>query len=77
MSVKTGTGNLSDIMAVPAAWLTAEEAAQVIGCSAQSLRTQARQDPSKLGFPVNVIGTVVRIPRDGFLFWMSYGHPKV
>ena len=47
--------------------LTAEEAAQIIGCTAQIIRIKAR-DPEKrktLGFPVMAIGNRVKIPAAG------------
>lgn len=76
MGIKTGRGDLSLIDQIPEAWLTPEEAARIIGCNPASLRQQARQDPAALGFPVCVIGTTTRIPKDGFLFWMKYGYPR-
>ena len=48
-------------------FLLAEDVAAVLGRSAQLIRSQAQTDPSKLGFPVIVIGTRVQIPREGFL----------
>lgn len=47
--------------------LTAEEAAEVIGCTAQLIRIKAR-DPEKrktLGFPIMCIGNRVKIPAAG------------
>lgn len=41
----------------------------VLGCSQYSINVTARQAPEKLGFPVAVIGTRVKIPRTGFLNW--------
>ena len=41
--------------------------APIIGVSAYSITLQARDDPSKLGFPVTVIGTRTMIPRYAFL----------
>lgn len=44
--------------------------APVLRCSAYSINLQAQTDPAKLGFPVSVIGTRVKIPRQGFInFW--------
>lgn len=48
-------------------FLTPAEAAKILGCDPQALRIQARTDPSKLGFPVCVIGKRTRIPRKQFL----------
>lgn len=54
--------------------LTPEDVREIIGCGPYSINIQAKNDPSKLGFPVCLIGTRVRIPRLGFLHWMEYGN---
>ena len=54
-------------------FLLTEDVAEVLGCKAYSINAQAQQDPAKLGFPVCVTGSRVRIPRLGFLHWMQYG----
>lgn len=43
----------------------------VLGCAPYSINIQAREDPRKLGFPVSVIGTRVKIPRVAFLKWVE------
>lgn len=53
--------------------ITPEIAANIIGCSAQSIRSQAQVDAGALGFPVIVMGTRVHIPRRGFIYFMRYG----
>lgn len=58
-------------------FLTPEDVAEVIGCKAHAINLQARSDPSALGFPVCMMGTRVRIPRQGFLHWMSFGNAPV
>lgn len=77
MSVRTGTGGLEDIIDIEKAWFTADEVAKLLHTTADTLRKAARQNPAALGFPVCVLGSSIRIPRDGFLFWMQYGSPKV
>ena len=47
-------------------YMLAAEAAKVLHCDPQALRAQAHKDPSKLGFPVCVMGSRVRIPRAAF-----------
>jgi hypothetical protein len=54
--------------------LTPRDVAEVIGCDPYAINVQARADAGKLGFPVCVTGTRVRIPRMGFLHWMEYGN---
>lgn len=58
-----------------AEFLTPKEAAEVIGCDPYAINVQAREDARKLGFPVCVMGTRVRIPRRAFLRWLEYGSP--
>jgi hypothetical protein len=77
VSVRTGTGDLSKIEPFPEAFMDVEEVAKILNAHPQSIREQARNNPVALGFPVCVCGTRVRIPREGFWFWMRYGAPKV
>lgn len=53
------------------------DVADVLGCKAHSINVQAQADPSKLGFPVCVMGTRVTIPREGFLYWLQYGNAPI
>lgn len=53
------------------AYMRAEEAAAILGVNPQSLRSQARDDPKKLGFNVVVIGNKVIIPRKPFYEFMG------
>ena len=66
---------LKDIEQIDREILTCEDVAELIGTNAQSLRSQAQASAEKLGFPVIVIGTRIRIPKDGFLYFMRYGRP--
>lgn len=51
-------------------YMDATEAARIIGCDPQELRSQAQSNPLHLGFPVCVIGKRVKIPRKSFcVFW--------
>lgn len=51
--------------------LTPADVAPVLGVNPYSINIQARDDPSRLGFPVARIGCRVKIPREGFLAWME------
>lgn len=62
---------LAEIKESHSTWLTAEDIAPVLECSANSIRVQAQADPSKLGFPVTVICSRVKINRKGFLRFMG------
>lgn len=57
-------------------FLTPQDIAPIIGCKPYAINQQAKEDPMKLGFPVCVMGTRVRIPRQGFLHWMQFGYGK-
>lgn len=58
---------LAEIRQSDAALLTASDVAEVLESDPQDIRQQAKEDPSKLGFPVVVIGSRVKIPRRAFL----------
>lgn len=50
--------------------LTPNDVFELLSCRRYDINLQARNDPSKLGFPVVVMGTRVKIPREAFLrFW--------
>lgn len=57
-------------------FLTPEQASEVLGCKPYAINVQAQADPSKLGFPVCVMGSRVRIPRRAFLRWLDGGAPR-
>ena len=62
---------LAEIKQSPAMWLTAADVAPVLECNPDAIRQQAQTDPAKLGFPVVVIGTRVKIPRRPFLSYFG------
>ena len=51
--------------------LTPMDIAPILRCNAYSISVQARDDPSKLGFPVCVVGHRTKIPKQAFLNWLS------
>lgn len=57
--------------------LVPADVADVLECMPHSINTQAQTDPSKLGFPVCVMGSRVKIPREAFLYWLQYGNAPV
>ena len=65
---------IKEIEASSADFLTPAQVAGVLGCQPYAINTQAKADPAKLGFPVCVMGTRVRIPRRAFLRWMEFGN---
>lgn len=57
--------------------LTPAEVAPILGCQAYAINVQAKEDPAKLGFPVCMMGTRVRIPRRAFLHWIKFGNAPI
>lgn len=68
---------LEQIEASSEVFLNAADVAGVLKCQPYAINVQAQADPSKLGFPVCVTGTRVRIPRRAFLHWLEYGNAPV
>lgn len=62
---------LDKIKACDKPTLTPAEIADVLNCDPQDLRIQARMAPERLGFPVIIIKTRVKIPRIPFLQFMG------
>ncbi len=52
-------------------FLYPKDVCEVLQCHPYSINVQAKEDPAKLGFPVTIIGTRVRIPRLAFLKWVE------
>ncbi len=61
---------LQEIENSPKTVLVPADVAPVLGCEAYNINLQAKADPSKLGFPVIMIGSRVKIPKEGFLRFM-------
>lgn len=64
--------SIEDIIASPKIYLTPADVAPIMHCDPQCLRVQAQTDSSKLGFPIIIIGSRVRIPRIPFLRYLGY-----
>lgn len=58
-------------------FLTPEDVAEVLGCMPYTINAQAKEDKAQLGFPVNMMGSRVRIPRLGFIHWVMYGNTPI
>lgn len=61
---------LSEVKSINRTYLTMNDIGTLIGIRPDTLLFQARQDPSRLGFPVCVAGDTVRIPKGAFLDWL-------
>lgn len=59
------------------AFMNSAEVAKIIGCKPDAINAQAQLDPSKLGFPVCVMGHRVRVPRQAFAHWLRYGNAPI
>lgn len=66
-----------EIMESDKDFLIPADVAGVLKCDQYSINVQAKADPAKLGFPVCLMGSTVRIPRLGFVHWMMYGNSPV
>lgn len=51
--------------------LTCKDVAEVLACNPGTLHMQAVEQPWRLGFPVIVMGSRVKIPRIAFLNFMK------
>ena len=49
--------------------LAPQDVAGFLHCDAYTINRAAKDAPGLLGFPINVMGTRVRIPKDGFVRW--------
>lgn len=52
-------------------FVTADEVSEILGVNPANLRSQAQSDQKKLGFPVMVVGTRVKIPVKPFLKFLG------
>ena len=58
---------IEEIQNSPNRWLTPADVAEVLETDANTIRRQAQEDPSKLGFAVVVLCSRVKINRKRFL----------
>lgn len=63
--------SIKEIMESAKDVLTPSDIAEVLGVKPYSINLQAKQDITKLGFPCSLIGTRVRIPKNGFIRWLN------
>lgn len=62
---------LEDMIRSEKPFVTPQDVADVLKCSAQIIRIQARDNPEALGFPVIRIGSRTKIPRKAFIQFMG------
>lgn len=63
---------LADALESEKATLTAQEAADILGCSRQILYLTARDCPERLGFQVFFVGNRLKIPRVPLLAYLGF-----
>jgi len=68
---------IEDIESIKKEFLIPEDIASFLGCDKYSINVQAQKNPDKLGFPVVILGSRIRIPKEGFVFWYKYGKSTV
>ena len=64
---------LEDIEKLDRDYLTPKDVAPILGCDQYGINVQAQQNPDMLGFPVVVIKSRVKIPKEGFLNFCRFG----
>jgi hypothetical protein len=62
---------LDDIEKINKQFLVPTDVAPYLGVHPYSINVQAQKDPSKLGFPVIVMGSRVKIPKLAFIKFMK------
>lgn len=64
---------LEELEALPREVLTCKQIAPILGAKADNLHQQAVERPERLGFPVIVIKSRVKIPKAAFISYMRGG----
>lgn len=62
---------INDIESINREFLLISEIAPVLGADPQAIRCQAQVEPTKLGFPVVVIKSRIKIPKRPFIQFMT------
>ena len=68
---------LEEIEALLKEMLVPTDVAGYLECDPYKINVQAQKAPDKLGFPVCVQGSRVKIPKAAFLFWARHGRPVI
>ena len=68
---------LDEIRAARTDMLSPADIAPILGSDPQTIRVSAQTCPECVGFPFTFVGNRMKIPREGFLYWMQYGHPRI
>lgn len=63
--------SIAELEAAEVEILTCQDVAHILKIDPNSIRFQAHENASKLGFPVTITGRRVRIPRLAFIKYMK------
>lgn len=61
---------LAELEALPSEVLTCQQIAPILGANPATIHLQATDRPELLGFPVIVMGSRVKVPKQAFLRFM-------
>ena len=64
---------LAELEALPGEVLTCQQIAPILGANPATIHGQAVDRPEKLGFPVIVMGSRVKIPKQPFVRFLREG----
>jgi hypothetical protein len=64
---------LAELEALPGEVLTCQQIAPILGANPATIHGQAVERPEKLGFPVIVMGSRVKIPKQPFVRFLREG----
>jgi len=61
---------VSDLESIDRDYLKVDEVCQILHARPETFRGQAHMDPARIGFPVIVVGSRVKIPKVPFIKFM-------
>lgn len=61
---------LKEVEALPTEALDVKQICACIGCDPMTFRIRARSNPEQLGFPIIIIGSRIKAPKEAFLKFM-------
>lgn len=64
---------LAEMKNAKTAILTPDDVAEVLGSHPATIRETAKQHPERIGYPFTFVGNRMKIPRIGFLRWLTGG----
>lgn len=68
--------SIKEMIASEKVFLTCKDVSELLQADPNTIRAQAHDDPSKLGFSVIVLGSHIKIPRIPFLKFIGQIYPE-